>query len=288
MAIYTGARRVRRGDIPEERARVSAERVRAVPSAAESARRMFLSDGNVARLRDELYETGMSPGEVAERARDFVAGGRAEEVAADDPTARRGRTDAHGELRRLNAAFLLAARSGAAETSAESALYDMFERDSLRPPGFESLNEGCLWGGAPGTVRTPARYARGASHWDDEEAPWDEGDPDRTAEEAVAEYYGEFAVDSHSITQRARDRLAARGAVGFSGPRTDAYIAENAPTRLERRPGFPWYQYSNERTKHHERDVEETLGQGLREADQPARRGPARTGPRRRPAYFDL
>lgn len=100
---------------------------------------------------------------------------------------------------------------------------------------------------------------------------WAVGDPGRTAQEALAEYWGEGAVES-SVAQRGSTSGTTQGA--------EAYIErygrgglwrENGGARFMRYPEIPTWQNLS-RGREYERDIDETLGRGSREQDTQVRR----------------
>jgi hypothetical protein len=95
---------------------------------------------------------------------------------------------------------------------------------------------------------------------------WDSGNPNRTPEEALAEYWGEDRVESSTL-----------GATEAGG---EAYIdrygqgdqwRENSGTRFMRYPTIPIWQNLS-RGREYDRDIDETLGTGSREQDNHVRR----------------
>ena len=177
------------------------------------------------------------------------SGGRALEVIASDPTARRGAlrpaVDLWGEVRRLNRAFyedrLAATREQAHNIDRRPGPRDddddepyhvrMFTADSLRPPGLERLNA------APPPHEAGATQPRDEFLYGEDDAPWSAGDAGRTPEQAVAEYWGEGAV-------------ASGGA---------------APTRFMRYESSPFWQRGGR--EGYDFDIEDTLGTSGRELD---------------------
>ena len=181
--------------------------------------------------------------------------------------------------------------------------YRMFVADSLRPPGLEHLNgTGPLYGiredqtvaaeprfppGAEYAGRDPKAPPRregfsatGARTSDGLEAPlpqdpgvdpddwgWDSGNPNRTPEQALAEYWGEDHVESSTL-----------GATEVGG---EAYIdrygqgaqwRENNGTRFMRYPTIPRWQHTALAAGQIDREIDETLGTGSREQDNQVRR----------------
>jgi len=213
---------------------------------------------------------------------------QSEDLAYSDPAARgaaRPAADLWGELRRLNRAFygyrarflrdkaaLITGRSrDGQQDDDEPYHYRMFVADSLRPPGLERLNE-------PGPLyeirenqTAPAGDSRAAGPVpapgvDPDDWGWDGGDPYRTPEQALAEYWGDERVESSAL-----------GATETGG---EAYIdrygqgarwQENGGTRFMRYPAIPIWQNLS-RGRNYDRGVEETLGTGDRELDNHVRR----------------
>lgn len=202
-------------------------------------------------------------------------------------------------------AALLAGRSGDGQgDDDEQYHYRMFAADSLRPPGLEHLNgTGPLYGiredqTAAGGPRPPpggSYHSRGPNGqprregftstglqssrettdpsplpgdpgMDPDDWGWDSGNPNRTPEEALAEYWGEDRVESSTL-----------GATEVGG---EAHIdrygqgdqwRENAGTRFMRYPTIPIWQNLS-RGREYDRDIDETLGTGSRELDNHVRR----------------
>lgn len=172
--------------------------------------------------------------------------------------------------------------------------YRMLVADSLRPPGLEHLNgTGPLFGihedqtaaAAPtwppgakfrrreGFVSTGARTTTDPSPLpedpgvDPDDWGWSSGNPNRTPEQALSEYWGEDHVESSTI-----------GATEVGG---EAYIdrygqgdrwRENDGTRFMRYPTIPRWQHTALAVGQIDRDIEETLGTGSRELDNHVRR----------------
>ncbi|GFR88946.1 hypothetical protein ElyMa_002530700 [Elysia marginata] len=99
-------------------------------------------------------------------------------------------------------AALIAGRAG----DEEHLHYRLFLEDSLHPPGLEELNGvgpllAASGGGKPSFSTTEGSAPFGLS-----DQAWSEGDPLRTPEKALAEYWGEAHVES-STTSAAEDRV---------------------------------------------------------------------------------
>lgn len=170
----------------------------------------------------------------------------------------------------------------------------MFIADSLRPPGLEHLNgpgphhelredqatarregfAGSRSTGARGTGRAAGGDFDGrdsdAFLYGEADAPWGAGDPLRSPEEAVAEYWGDNWAASE--TRLARDRTRDGAAYETHGDRYawgDSW-RENGGTRFMRREGIPFWQKGGR--EGYDRDIEETLGTAGRELDNHVRR----------------
>lgn len=182
--------------------------------------------------------------------------------------------------------------------------YRMFVADSLRPPGLEHLNgTGPLYGiqedqtvtpkprAPPGVITGPngqprlegftsaglqrARVSADAAPVHDpgvdpDDWGWDGGDPNRTPEQALAEYWGEDRAETDTS-------MTSLGATEVGG---EAYIdrygqgdqwRENGGTRFMRYPTIPIWQNLS-RGRNYDRDIDETLGTGDRELDNHVRR----------------
>ena len=101
---------------------------------------------------------------------------------------------------------------------------------------------------------------------DPDDAGWDPGNPNRTPEQAVAEYWGEDHVESSAL-----------GAAEIGGETNGERYAqgplwrENGGTRFMRYEGIPFWQNLS-RGREYDRDIEETLGTGSREQGAHVRR----------------
>ena len=199
-------------------------------------------------------------------------------------------------------AALLTGRSGDGQwDDDEQYHYRMFVADSLRPPGLEHLNgTGPLFGiRETQTAAAEPRWPPGASFARDKKsrrggsavsgqaaaristgpAPlprdpgidpddwgWDSGNPNRTPEQALAEYWGDDHVESSAL-----------GATEVGG---EAYIdrygrgplwREDGGARFMRYPTIPAWQNLS-RGRNYDREIEETLGTGDRELGNHVRR----------------
>ena len=103
-----------------------------------------------------------------------------------------------------------------------------------------------------------------------EDWAWENGDPNRTAEQAVAEYWGEGQVASDY-------NETALGSMEIGGKTHGEVYAEgdnwreNGGTRFMRYPTIPFWQNLSHRGGY-DYDIEETLGSGSRELDNHVRR----------------
>jgi hypothetical protein len=182
----------------------------------------------------------------------------------------------------------------------------MFVSDSLRPPGLEHLNtpgplyalreDQSTW--VPGsntlirgTESRNIRVARGregfASRrgrapaaptgdadvtpadmylYDEGDAPWSRGQPNRTPEQAVAEYWGDNWTVSETTTGAPEQMGQAYGGTYAWG--TD--WSENGGTRFQRFESIPFWQRGGR--EGYDYDIEETLGTAGREMDNHVRR----------------
>jgi hypothetical protein len=247
---------------------------------------LFRSPQNARYLR-ELFERTAPAGPPRAYMRatlhdalfEFSSGaGRALDIVSSDPVAVRGAarpaTDLWAEVRRLNRAFhedrmaflreqahMFEGRAQAPRPGGDdSEPYHvrMFEADSLRPPGLEHLN-------SPGPLHALLEDQLG------EDAAWSRGDHGRTAEQAMAEYWGDGRVESSAVG--AHSHVCPRAHVGaaYGGANTwgDAW-KENGGTRFMRREKIPFWQRGGREGYDH--DVEETLGSGDRELGGQVRR----------------
>lgn len=136
----------------------------------------FQSSENVQYLR-ELFIQRLPPSRlltnILDTLWDAVDNFVTVEILESDPTTRRGAATSHwAEIRRLNRAFYQQ-RITAFNMSADSYQMRAFENDSLHPAGLEHLNSGPTYQPIFGP--------------DDDEA-WDDGDPDRTTDQAIAQF----------------------------------------------------------------------------------------------------
>ena len=229
--------------------------------------------------------------------------GRALEVLASDSTARRGAlrpaVDLWGEVRRLNRAFYvdrLALLREQAQTIAglgdgiaeddEPYHVRMFVSDSLRPPGLEHLNapgplyalreDQPLWpargrqGREQFRARNSGAYDDGAALCGEDDAPWSVGNPSRTPEQALAEYWGDghVATEDGAATASLLDPPTGQ-AYGEAYAWGNAW-RENGGTRFMRREQIPFWQQGGR--EGYDYDIEETLGAATRELDGHVRR----------------
>jgi hypothetical protein len=202
--------------------------------------------------------------------------GRAYEVIGSDPVARRGSlrpaVDIWSEVRRLNRAFYVdrlaavrdntnhlggsASRDGIAAD--EPYHMRMFVADSLRPPGLEHLNTpGPLYAIREDQATAPRRDAPDVFMYGDDDAPWRSGDPDRTPEEALAEYWGDSCSASETTVGAADGRAYGDTAAWGST------WQENGGTRFMRREQIPFWQKGGRGG--YDDDIEDTLGTASRE-----------------------
>ena len=234
----------------------------------------FRSPANLAYLRD-LFAGRVPAGPprafvlatLLDAAHEFSSGrGRALEILASDPEARRGAlrpaVDLWGEVRRLNRAFyedrLAAVREQAHNIDGRPGPRDsladddepyhvrMFTADSLRPPGLERLNgEAPLHG-----LHDAPRDDLDAFLYGEDDAPWSAGNAGRTPEQAVAEYWGDGAVASSGGA-----KVPPGGGAG---------------TRFMRYESSPFWQKGGR--EGYDFDIEDTLGASGRELDGQVRR----------------
>lgn len=188
----------------------------------------------------------------------------------------------------------------ASEYDDEPYHFRMFVADSLRPPGMEHFNAQPWYGieedrtsrmiSDPGSKNLQRPSASGAAGRETfcgsgattpvepsgpqpipgvnpEDWGWDQGDPHRTPEQAMAEYWGEGATES--------TRLGAQEMGGESYG--DRYAwgdkwRENGGTRFMRYESIPFWQHTSRHLDTVERDIEETLGNSSRELGNHVRR----------------
>lgn len=123
------------------------------------------------------------------------------EILMSDPLARRGAALSHwAEVRRLNRIFYKQ-RLDAYKIMDEPYHVRAFESDSLYPPGLEHLNVSGLAGLENSGLAGPEGGGL-AGPENGEDAAWDDGDPNRTAEQAMAEFYQISAGDTSQRIMR--------------------------------------------------------------------------------------
>ena len=145
---------------------------------------------------------------------------------------------------------------------------------ALRRPGGERENFssaaynrelGRRGGSDPRTSTNPAPLPEDPGV-DPDDWGWDNGRPNRTAEQAVAEYWGEDRVESSTLgaTETGGESYLDRYGQG-------THWRENGGTRFQRYPTIPIWQNLS-RGRDYDRDIDETLGTGNREMDNQIRR----------------
>ena len=202
-------------------------------------------------------------------------------------------------MMRENAAMIDAARGSkdsvprdGVDDDNESYQMRMFISDSLRPPGLEHLNTpGALYDlredqstwvprGAARGPREGFQPKRGTASpeadADDEndaddfvgdaDAPWSRGHPNRTPEQAMAEYWG----DSWAATETATGAPEQMGMAYGDETAWGSSWRENGGSRFMRYESVPFWQLGGR--EGYERDIDETLGTQSRELDNPVRR----------------
>jgi len=258
---------------------------------------LFRSPQNLAYLRD-LFTGRVPAGPLRNFAREtlddalfeYASGdGRALEVLASDPFAQRGAlrpaVGLWDEVRRLNRAFyedrlaLLQEQASIIERRdcADDEPYHMrmFVSDSLRPPGLEHLNSaGPLYALREDQAgRSREQFARSREQFADDDifiygeddAPWSRGDPNRSSEQALAEYWGDGQVATNLATESRKDPHAYGDAYAWGNT-----WRENGGTRFMRRETIPFWQQGGR--EGYDRDIEDTLGTAGRELDGHVRR----------------
>lgn len=228
--------------------------------------------------------------------------GRALEVLASDPIAQRGAlrpaVGLWDEVRRLNRAFYedrlaflreqahtierRAPRDGVSEDD-EPYHMRMFVSDSLRPPGLEHLNtpgplyalreDQSTWTPRQRREQFTAAAAAGADDtsadvflYGEADAPWSRGNPNRTPEQALAEYWGDGRAATDTMSGAPEPMGQAYGEASAWG---NAW-RENGGTRFMRRETIPFWQQGGRGG--YDYDIEETLGTAGRELDGHVRR----------------
>ena len=147
------------------------------------------------------------------------------------------------EVRRLNQAFYnerIAASRAFVEDN-EPFHVQAFTADSFRPPGLEHLNDIERGDGVQNSVPL------GDYTYDEGETPWSRGDANRSANQAMAEYWGENMAAS--VVGPTTDGHA----YGESSVRSDA-----GSSRYMNREHIPVWQMGGR--SGYDRDIDETLG----------------------------
>jgi hypothetical protein len=168
----------------------------------------------------------------------------------------------------------------------------MFISDSLRPPGLEHLNtpgplyalreDQSTWepkgGREPPGPRVEGFAGRPRSGvaaqsvgadvyvYGEDDAPWSVGDPNRTPEQALAEYWGDGWTVSETQTGAPETVGQGYGADYAWG----ASWKENGGTRFMRYESVPFWQFGGR--EGYDYDIEENLGTAARELDGHVRR----------------
>ena len=226
---------------------------------------------------------------------------RLEDLIYSDPIARRGdshrATNLWDELRRFNRAFYeyrmqflrdkTALISGHTEDNDEQYHYRMFIADSLHPPGLEHLNgtkpfhvmedQNASHDDSIGYSRREDFSSTGTSRIstnmalppqnpgiDPNDWGWDGGNPNRTHEQALAEYWGDNHTESSTVVNGDGEAYIDHYGQG-------ARWRKNNGTRFMRYPTIPIWQNLS-RGRNYDQEIEETLGTGGREFDNHIRR----------------
>lgn len=111
-------------------------------------------------------------------------------------------------------------------------------------------------------IARSGRSERGES----EDDPWDEGNPNRTPEEALAEFWGDSRVETKTQIGSKGQAGVAYGGLYSWGNNWKA----NGGTRFMRYEEIPFWQKGGH--EGYDYDIEETLGTQMRETDNPVRR----------------
>jgi len=145
-------------------------------------------------------------------------------------------------------------------------------REGFQGRGVRSV--GYFGGEEPGRLPPPPQqphdYHDGVDvfMYGEDDAPWGRGDPNRTPEQAVAEYWGDDWTTSETMTGAPETMGKAYGSMYSWGNMWE----ENGGTRYQRYQTIPFWQQGGR--EGYELDIEETLGTAGRELDAPVRRWP--------------
>lgn len=165
-----------------------------------------------------------------------------DDIIYSDSIAQRSSKELWGELRRINSAFFdyqMKFLDEMNEIGDESYSFNMFEEDSLRPPGLEGLNDR-----AP--LHNILENQQQIPGMDDDDWGWDSGNKDRTPEEAMAQYWGE------------------NGEAYNNGQSTES--------RFMRYPTIPRWQHTSNALDGTDLEINENLGSATREMGSHVRR----------------
>jgi hypothetical protein len=121
----------------------------------------------------------------------------------------------------------------------------MFVSDSLRPPGLEHLN-------GPGPLHALREDQGARPHeqltdddifiYGEADEPWSRGNPNRSSEQALAEYWGDGQVATDSAPESRKGPQAYGDAYAWG----DTW-RENGGTRFMRRETIPFWQQGGAR-----------------------------------------
>ena len=144
------------------------------------------------------------------------------------------------------------------------------QRDGFRGNGVRSVGYfgGYTEGGLPPPPQQPHDYHDGVEvfAYGEDDAPWGRGDPNRTPEQAVAEYWGEDWTTSDTMIGAPETMGRAYGSMYSWGDRWK----ENDGTRFQRYESIPFWQKGGR--EGYDLDIEENLGTAGRELDAHVRR----------------
>jgi len=238
------------------------ERLRAPANFRARVIAAFRSARNVEYMRGKLAGKCLCPNLAAKMYEFSNGAGPAYDILGSDPLARRGNSrqasDMWSEVRRLNRGFydmnVCSADLGGEEPYHMRAFID----DSLQPPGLEHLNDpdrstasgaGLVWSG---------EAVEAMPHYAEEDWAWSAGDPNRSAEQAAGEYWGEDMSSSEAGANLARGPSFSEQAL-----RGEWWFTSDSGPRRQRYETIPFWQRTGERN--FDGEIGDTLGSGARE-----------------------
>lgn len=231
----------------------------------------FRSERNIEYMRGLLRNLRLC--DLSQKMYEYSNGaGQAYDILNHDPLARRGNSrqasDMWSELRRLNREFY---ERMTVETvsmkDGDNEPYHMraFIADSLRPPGLESLNDpdrpmfgSGVGTSAPNSLLSCQNGVDPEPQYAEEDWAWDRGNPNRTAEQAMAEYWG-----SDMSASDGDSRAPCGPSHAWQALRGEWWYTSDSGPRRQRYEEIPGWQKAGARN--FDRDIGEGLSMAARE-----------------------